>query len=113
VSTIFKKIIDREIKSEIVYEDQNVICINDINPQAPIHLLIIPKKIIETINDIDIENKHLIADMVFAAKKIAKNLKIDKKGYRLVFNCNDDGGQTVYHIHMHFLAGRKFTWPPG
>ena len=113
MSTIFKRIIDREIKSEIVYEDQNVICINDINPQAPIHLLIIPKKIIETINDIDIENKHLIADMVFAAKKIAKNLKIDKKGYRLVFNCNDDGGQTVYHIHMHFLAGRKFTWPPG
>ncbi|MAZ68956.1 MAG: histidine triad nucleotide-binding protein [Candidatus Marinimicrobia bacterium] len=113
MSTIFKKIIDREIKSEIVYEDQNVICINDINPQAPIHLLIIPKKIIETINDIDIDNKHLIADMVFAAKKIAKNLKIDKKGYRLVFNCNDDGGQTVYHIHMHFLAGRKFTWPPG
>ena len=113
MSTIFKKIIDREIKSEIVYEDQNVICINDINPQAPIHLLIIPKKIIETINDIDIENKHLIADMVFAAKKIAKNLKIDKNGYRLVFNCNDDGGQTVYHIHMHFLAGRKFTWPPG
>ena len=113
MSTIFKKIIDREIKSEIVYEDQNVICINDINPQAPIHLLIIPKIIIETINDIDIENKHLIADMVFAAKKIAKNLKIDKKGYRLVFNCNDDGGQTVYHIHMHFLAGRKFTWPPG
>ena len=113
MSTIFKKIIDREIKSELVYEDQNVICINDINPQAPIHLLIIPKKIIETINDIDIENKHLIADMVFAAKKIAKNLKIDKKGYRLVFNCNDDGGQTVYHIHMHFLAGRKFTWPPG
>lgn len=113
MSTIFKKIIDREIKSEIVYEDQNVICINDINPQAPIHLLIIPKKIIETINDIDIENKYLIADMVFAAKKIAKNLKIDKKGYRLVFNCNDDGGQTVYHIHMHFLAGRKFTWPPG
>lgn len=113
MSTIFKKIIDREIESEIVYEDQNVICINDINPQAPIHLLIIPKKIIETINDIDIDNKHLIADMVFAAKKIAKNLKIDKKGYRLVFNCNDDGGQTVYHIHMHFLAGRKFTWPPG
>ena len=113
MSTIFKKIIDKEIKSEIVYEDKNVICINDINPQAPIHLLIIPKKIIETINDIDIENKHLIADMVFAAKKIAKNLKIDKKGYRLVFNCNDDGGQTVYHIHMHFLAGRKFTWPPG
>ena len=113
MSTIFKKIIDGEIKSEIVYEDQNVICINDINPQAPIHLLIIPKKIIETINDIDIDNKHLIADMVFAAKKIAKNLKIDKKGYRLVFNCNDDGGQTVYHIHMHFLAGRKFTWPPG
>ena len=69
MSTIFKKIIDKEIKSEIVYEDQNVICINDINPQAPIHLLIIPKKIIETINDIDIENKHLIADMVFSQQK--------------------------------------------
>ena len=113
MSTIFKKIIDKEIDSEIIYENNNLICFKDISKQAPIHLLIIPKKEIKTINDIEDCDKELIGDMFIAAKKIAKNLKIDKKGYRLVFNCNDDGGQTVFHIHMHLLAGRKLTWPPG
>ena len=113
MSTIFKKIIDKEIDSEIIYENNNLICFKDISKQAPIHLLIIPKKEIKTINDIEDCDKELIGDMFIAAKKIAKKLKIDKKGYRLVFNCNDDGGQTVFHIHMHLLAGRKLTWPPG
>ena len=113
MSTIFKKIIDREIDADIVYEDKNVLCFKDISAQAPIHLLIIPKKEIKTINDIDENNKELIGEMFIAAKKIAEKLQIKDKGYRLVFNCNEDGGQTVYHIHMHLLAGRKLTWPPG
>ena len=113
MSTIFKKIIDKEIESDIIYENDKIICFKDISKQAPIHLLIIPKKEIRTINDIEDCDKSLIGEMFIAAKKIAKKLKIDKRGYRLVFNCNDDGGQTVFHIHMHLLAGRKFTWPPG
>lgn len=113
MSTIFKKIIDKEIDADIVYEDDNILCFNDISSQAPIHLLIIPKKEIKTINDIEEADKELIGEMFIAAKKIAGKLQIKEKGYRLVFNCNEDAGQTVFHIHMHLLAGRKFTWPPG
>ena len=113
MSTIFKKIIDKEIQSDIIFENDNVLCFKDINSAAPTHLLIIPKKEISTVNDIKNSDKELIGDMFIAAKDIAKKLNISKNGYRLVINCNEDAGQTVFHLHMHLLAGRKFSWPPG
>ena len=111
--TIFDKIISKEIPSDIVYEDDNYLAFKDINPQAPIHILIIPKKRIATINDIDKADAENIGNMIFIAKNIAKSLDIAEDGYRLVFNCNNYGGQTVYHIHLHLLGGRQFGWPPG
>ena len=113
MENIFNKIINKEIKADIVFENDKVIAFKDINPTAPIHLLIIPKKNIKTINDIEENDKELIGELFLAAKKIAKDYNIDKNGYRLIFNCNDDAGQTVFHIHMHLLAGRKLSWPPG
>ena len=113
MSTIFKKIINKEINADIIYEDENTLCFKDINAVAPIHLLIIPKIEIPTINDIKNDDKTIIGDMILTANKVAKKLKIDKKGYRIVINCNKDAGQTVFHLHMHLLAGRKLTWPPG
>ena len=113
MSTIFKKIIDKEINADIIYEDDKSIAFNDINSVAPYHILIIPKKEIPTINDIQESDKELIGHLFIVARILAKQLKISKNGYRLVFNCNDDAGQSVYHIHMHLLGGRKFTWPPG
>ncbi len=111
--TIFEKIIDKEIPSDIVYEDDLLIAIKDINPVAPVHLLIIPKKVIPTLNDLSQEDSIIVGKMVSLAKDLAKKLNIDKTGYRAIFNCNDDGGQTVYHIHLHLIGGRKMTWPPG
>ena len=111
--TLFTKIINREIPADIVYEDDLCLAFKDINPVAPIHVLIIPKKNIKTINDIQSNDKELIGELFLVAKKIAKDYNIDKNGYRLIFNCNDDAGQTVFHIHMHLLAGRKLSWPPG
>ena len=113
MSTIFKKIINKEIPSSVVYEDDNILAFNDVAPVAPVHILIIPKKEIPTINDITEEDKILIGEMFLVARKIAKNNNIDKSGYRLVFNCNHDGGQTVYHIHMHLIGGKQLSWPPG
>ena len=113
MENIFNKIINKEIKADIVLENDKVIAFKDINPAAPIHLLIIPKKNIKTINDIEENDKELIGELFLAAKKIAKDYNIDKNGYRLIFNCNDDAGQTVFHIHMHLLAGKKLSWPPG
>ena len=111
--TIFDKIISKEISSEIVYEDDNYLAFKDINPQAPVHILIIPKKRISTINDLNIDDSKIIGQMILIARDIAKSLDIDKSGYRLVFNCNEDGGQTVFHIHLHLLGGRSLNWPPG
>jgi len=111
--SIFEKIIDKEIEANVIYEDELVIAIEDINPVAPIHILVIPKKNIQTINDIGSEDKTLIGHIIVTAKSIAKDLGISQNGYRLVFNTNDDGGQSVYHIHLHLLGGRKMTWPPG
>jgi len=111
--TIFEKIISREIPATIHHEDNDLIIIDDINPVAPIHLLIIPKKKIETLNDLNIEDTELIGKMFQAAKNMANKLGIDKSGYRTIFNCNEDGGQTVYHIHLHLIGGRSLGWPPG
>ena len=113
MSTVFKKIIDKEINADIVYENDNILAFKDANPISPIHILIIPKKEIPTLNDIAVSDKELLGEMFIIAQKIAKKLNINKKGYRVVFNCNEDGGQTVYHIHMHLLGGRSFSWPPG
>ena len=113
MSTVFKKIIDKQINADIVYENDTVLAFKDLNPAAPVHILIIPKKEIPTINEISIEDKEILGEMFIVAKEIAEKLKIKNNGYRLVFNCNEDAGQTVFHIHMHLLAGRKLSWPPG
>lgn len=111
--TIFGKIIRKEIPAEIVYEDEEVLAFKDIAPQAPIHILIIPKKEIPTANDIEETDAPLIGKLFLVAKKLAKEFGIDESGYRLVINCNKDAGQAVYHLHLHLLGGRKFSWPPG
>ncbi|MBK9097839.1 MAG: histidine triad nucleotide-binding protein [bacterium] len=112
--TIFSKIISKEIPAEIVYETDNVLAFKDIKPQAPVHILIIPKIEIPKVSDIKgTEHSTLLGEMFDAANKLAKDLGIDKNGFRLVFNCGNDGGQEVYHIHMHLLGGRHMQWPPG
>ncbi len=111
--TIFTKIINREIPADILYEDDEVLAFTDVSPQAPEHFLVIPKQAIATINDIQPEQAHLIGKMVLTAQKLARDKGVAEKGYRLVMNCNEDGGQTVFHIHMHVLAGRAMSWPPG
>ena len=113
--TIFSKIIRKEIPAEIVYENDKVLAFKDINPQAPVHVIIVPKiSEIETTRDID-PNKHsdLLASMFEAANKIAKDFGVSESGFRLVLNCGADAGQEVYHLHMHLLGGRKMNWPPG
>jgi len=114
VSTIFSKIINKEIPSDIVFESDNVLAFKDIKPQAPVHILIIPKIEIPKVTDIKgKEHAALLGEMFDAANKLAKILGINKNGFRLVFNCGNDGGQEVYHIHMHLLGGRHMHWPPG
>ena len=113
MSTIFTKIINKEIPATIIYEDDEILAFRDISPQAPEHILVIPKKEIPTVNDIEEADAALVGKLFLKAKKIAKDLGFDEKGYRLVMNCNEDGGQTVNHIHMHILAGRQLSWPPG
>ena len=110
---LFCKIADKEIDSDIVYEDDHVIAFNDINPQAPHHILIIPRKHIATINDIDDAESDLVGKLFLAARNLAGQLSIAENGYRVVMNCNRDAGQTVFHLHLHFLAGRPLHWPPG
>ena len=111
--TIFDKIISGKIQSDIVYEDSEVLAFRDISPQAPTHILIIPRNNIPTINDLEQKDSELIGKLVLTAKKIAEQEKISKSGYRLVFNCNEHAGQTVFHIHLHLIGGRKLEWPPG
>ena len=110
---LFCKIVEKKIPADIVYESEDIIAFKDIEPKAPIHCLIIPKKHISTINDIDGSNSNIIGLMYEAAAQLARTLNVDKDGYRVVMNCNSNGGQTVYHIHLHFLAGRQLNWPPG
>ena len=110
---IFCKIIKKEIPTSFIYEDTEVVAFNDISPQAPTHVLIIPKKHIERMSDIKEEDSNLIGKMVLVAKKLAKDNGITDSGFRLVFNNNKDAGQAVFHIHLHLLGGRKFSWPPG
>ena len=111
--TIFSKIIRREIPADIVYEDEHVLGFRDIAPQAPTHVLFIPKTPIATLNDLQTEHAELVGRLILAAAAHAKELGLAEDGYRVVMNCNQLGGQTVYHIHLHLLAGRQLHWPPG
>lgn len=109
---IFCKIIIGDIPANLIYEDERVIAFNDINPQAPVHFLVIPKEHIKSANFINDDNKELIGHIIFIASKIAKEAGLEE-GYRIINNCGDDGGQTVDHIHFHVLGSRKMLWPPG
>ncbi len=110
---IFCKIIAGELPADIVYQDEEVLAFRDINPVAPTHILIIPKQHIATANEFSEENQQLIGKMMLTASRLAKELGFAENGYRLAMNCNRDANQTVYHIHLHLLAGRSFSWPPG
>ena len=111
--TLFSKIIRREIPADIVFEDDNVLGFRDVNPQAPTHVLFIPKRAIATLNDLADADAELVGRLVLAATAYAKEQGLADGGYRLVINCNEDGGQSVYHLHLHLLAGRRMMWPPG
>lgn len=110
---LFLKIIEREIPADIVYEDDDVLAFKDINPQAPLHVLVIPKKHIRTLNDAQDEDDALLGKLMNTARKIAQENGVAEDGYRVVLNCNRGAGQTVFHIHLHVLGGRTFSWPPG
>ncbi|MBM3327448.1 MAG: histidine triad nucleotide-binding protein [Calditrichaeota bacterium] len=109
----FCKIAAGEIPSAIVYQDEDIVAFRDINPQAPTHIQIITRRHIPTVQDLADEDSALIAKMVLSANRLADEEFIAPKGYRLVFNCRVDGGQEIYHLHLHLLGGRRMTWPPG
>jgi len=110
---IFCKISNRSIPSKIVYENEQVLAFEDLNPQAPTHILIIPKKHIATLNDAAAEDQSLLGELILSAANIAKDRHISGSGYRLVANTNAGAGQSVFHIHFHLLGGRSLAWPPG
>ena len=110
---LFLKIINREIPADIVYETDEVLAFRDISPQAPVHVLIIPKVHIRTVNDIESGQAELIGKLFLAASEIAAQEGLSEEGYRLVMNCNEAAGQMVFHIHLHLLGGRVLKWPPG
>ncbi len=110
--TIFKKIIDREIPADIIYEDAHCLAFRDINPQAPTHVLVIPKKEIVSLDDLEDEDQAIMGPIMLAIRNIARQLNLDH-GYRVVCNCGPEAGQEVPHLHFHILAGRALTWPPG
>lgn len=110
---LFCKIVAGEIPAKILYKDDLVVAFEDINPQAPHHILLIPHKHIATLNDLHTEDTRLIGYMVQTAAELAKQFHIATEGYRLIFNCNPGAGQSVFHIHLHMLGGRRLSWPPG
>ncbi|MFF7709880.1 HIT domain-containing protein [Pseudomonas sp. NPDC007930] len=112
MATLFTKIINREIPAKIIYEDDDVIAFHDIAPQAPVHFLVVPKKEIATLADVTEADKPLLGHIVFMAQKLAKEQGCEE-GFRVVMNTNEQGGQTVYHIHLHVLGQRNMHWPPG
>jgi histidine triad (HIT) family protein len=108
---LFCKMVSGEIKPDTVFEDDNVLAFRDANPQAPVHILVIPKRHIATLNDLD--DAGLSGQLLQTAVNLAKQEGLAEEGYRTVFNCNKHGGQAVYHLHLHLLGGRQMTWPPG
>lgn len=110
--SVFSKIIAREIPANIIHEDELVVAFHDADPQAPVHVLIVPREALRTIDDLSDEHERLVGHMVLTAQKLARTLGLDR-GYRLVMNCGDEGGQSVWHLHLHLLGGRSMHWPPG
>lgn len=113
MNCLFCKIIQKDIPATLLFEDKDILAFRDINPQAPTHALVIPKRHIATINDTQDDDAQLLGSMVLCAKNIAQAEHFSESGYRLIFNTNTGGGQEVYHIHLHLLGGRQMTWPPG
>jgi len=110
---LFLKIVSREIPADIVFENEDVLAFRDVNPQAPVHVLIIPKRKIRTINEMQVSDTELFGKLFLAAGEIAAQQGIAEDGYRVVMNCNSAAGQTVFHVHLHLLGGRVLNWPPG
>ncbi|HEV8346357.1 MAG TPA: histidine triad nucleotide-binding protein [Vicinamibacterales bacterium] len=110
---LFCRIISREIQATIVYEDEQVVAFNDINPQAPTHVLLVPRRHIESLNDLTRDDDQLVGELVRRAAAIAKQRGVSTSGFRTVFNTNAEAGQSVFHIHLHLLGGRAMHWPPG
>jgi len=113
MSCLFCKIIAGDIPASKVYEDDDLVAFNDINPQAPMHVLVVPRRHVATLNEMSAADDELVGAMVRRAAAIAKDRGFDSGGYRTVFNCNADAGQSVFHIHLHVLGGRHMAWPPG
>lgn len=111
--TIFTKIINREIPAKIAYEDDRCLAFHDVNPQAPVHVLVIPKKFIRSMAELTTNDQDIMGHMMVKASEIAKSLGLAENGYRIVVNTNRDGGQSVFHLHIHILGGRSLGWPPG
>ncbi len=110
--SIFTKIANREIPAQIVFENDEIIAFNDVSPKAPVHILIVPKKQIETINDTGVEDAEILGKLILAASAIAKEKGIAERGYRVIMNCNKEGGQSVNHIHLHLIGGKQLGWSP-
>ncbi len=110
---LFCRIAAGEIPSDLVYEDEDCVAFRDINPVAPTHILIVPRRHVATTNDLEAGDAEAVGRIVLAATKIARDEGVEKEGYRMVWNCNEGAGQTVFHIHLHLLGGRGFQWPPG
>lgn len=113
MSTLFERIIAREIPADIVYETDDVLAFRDINPQAPVHVLVVPKRVVARADAATEQDKELLGTVILAAAEVARRLGVDKTGYRLVLNNGADGGETVPHLHCHVLGGRPLAWPPG
>ena len=113
MSCLFCRIVAGEIPAKRVYEDERLIAFEDINPQAPMHVLVVPRAHVDTLNDLNASHDGLVGAMVRQAAALAQSRGYGPQGYRTVFNCNADAGQTVFHIHLHVLGGRGFAWPPG
>ena len=110
---LFCRIAGKEIPAKIVFEDAHILAFEDVKPQAPVHILIIPKEHIEKVSDLGEHDSEMVGRLVLAAKRLADSKEINGSGYRIVINCNRDAGQAVFHLHLHLLGGRKFKWPPG
>ena len=110
---VFCNILSGKTPAEFVYENERIVAFRDINPQAPVHVLVVPRKHIPTTNDVQPEDAELLGEMILVARQVAEKEGIAESGYRLVMNCNENSGQEIYHLHLHVLGGRRLTWHPG